>query len=178
MPDTIKLLVVDDELDFLDTLAERLEAHGFDVTRASSGPDAIAAASRGGFDIALLDLKMPEMDGVELLKILKEEHKFLEIIILTGYGSIDAAVECTKAGASDFVSKSSDLDELLEKLKVAYSSRLTKKFADDKLRIAEITRLLAEEPMQCWLDAREKWVARPGLLTVLREFWKLDDDEK
>jgi DNA-binding NtrC family response regulator len=178
MPDAIKLLVVDDEPDFLDTIGERLEAHGFDVTRASNGPDAIAAARQGGFDIALLDLKMPEMDGVELLRILREEHKFLEVIILTGYASIDAAVECTKAGASDFVSKTCDLDELLEKLKTAYTSRLTKKFTEDKERLAEINRLMSQDPMQRWIDAREQWAHRPGLLSVLRELWKLDDDEK
>jgi DNA-binding NtrC family response regulator len=178
MPDAIKLLVVDDELDFLDTIGERLEAHGFEVTRASSGPDAIAAARHGGFDLALLDLKMPEMDGVELMKILREEHRFLQVIILTGYASIDAAVECTKAGASDFVSKSCDLDELLEKLKTAYGSRLTKKFAEDKLRLDEVNRLLSQEPMQIWIDARDQWAHRPGLITVLRQLWKVDDDEK
>jgi DNA-binding NtrC family response regulator len=178
MPDAIKLLVVDDEPDYLDTLGERLEAHGFDVTTASNGADAIAAARRGGFDIALLDLRMPEMDGVELMKTLREEHKFLEVVILTGYASIDAAVECTKAGASDFVSKSCDLEELLEKLKTAYASRLKKKFTNDKPRLAEINRLLSQDPMQRWIDAREQWARRPGLLSVLRELWKLDDDEK
>jgi DNA-binding NtrC family response regulator len=178
MPGAIKLLVVDDELDFLDTIGERLEAHGFEVTRASSGPAAIAAARHGGFDLALLDLKMPEMDGFELMKILREEHRFLEVIILTGYASIDAAVECTKAGASDFVPKSCGLDELLEKLKTAYGSRLTKKYAEDKSRLEDVNRLLSQEPMQIWIDAREQWAHRPGLITVLRQLWKVDDDEK
>ena len=178
MPDAIKLLVVDDEPDFLDTMSERLEAHGFLVTKASSGSEAIAAAHRGGFDIALVDLKMPEMDGCELLRVLREEHKFLEVIILTGFASIDAAVECTKAGAIDFVSKSCALDDLLEKLKTAYTARLTKKFVEDRERINEINRLVSEDPLKRWKETREQWPHRPGLWSIFRELWKLDDDEK
>ena len=76
------------------------------------------------------------------------------------------------------MSKSCDLDELLEKLKTAYGSRLTKKFAEDKLRLDEVNRLLSQEPMQIWIDARDQWAHRPGLITVLRQLWKVDDDEK
>jgi DNA-binding NtrC family response regulator len=178
MPDAIKLLIVDDEPDFLDTMSERLEAHGFAITKASNGKAAIRAARSGGFDLAILDLKMPNMDGVELLKALRREHKHLEVIILTGHASIDSAVECTKAGAIDYVSKSCELDELLEKLKTAYATRLKKKFAEDTVRLDKVNRLLSQEPMQIWLDARDEWAHRPGLLTLFRELWKLDDDDK
>ena len=82
----INLLMVDDEQDFLDSLAERLETRDFTVTTATEGESAINAANKGGFDVAILDLNLPGMDGMEILKILKSKHKFLEVIILTGHG--------------------------------------------------------------------------------------------
>ena len=80
MSDKIKLLIVDDEIKFLDSVARRLEMRDFDVTKASSGELAVEAASSGKFDLALLDLKMPGMDGKQVLEILKKEHKYLEVI--------------------------------------------------------------------------------------------------
>ena len=113
MEQKIKLLIVDDEVQFLDSIAQRLEMRGFDVTKAYSGKEALEAAEQGKFDLALLDLKMPEMSGKEVLEILKKEHKFIEVIMLTGHGSVDSAVECTKLGAFSYLSKPYDLDNLL-----------------------------------------------------------------
>ena len=101
----IKLLICDDEIKFLESIAQRLELRGFDVTKASGGQAAVDAAEQGGFDLALLDLKMPGMNGIEVLEILKKKHKYLEVIILTGHGSIDSAVESTKLGAFSYLSK-------------------------------------------------------------------------
>ena len=81
MEQKIKLLIVDDEVQFLDSIAQRLEMRGFDVTKAYSGKEALEAAEQGKFDLALLDLKMPEMSGKEVLEILKKEHKFIEVIM-------------------------------------------------------------------------------------------------
>lgn len=180
MIDLIKLLIVDDELKFLDSIAQRLEMRGFDVTKAASGKEALEAAVGGGFDLALLDLKMPGMDGKDVLRILKEEHRYIEVIMLTGHGSIDSAVECTKLGAFSYLSKPYELEKLLEVLRDAYETRLKKKFAEDPPRLAEIARVTHEfTPEQIIRDAREQMASSPSFLVALfRELRKLDDDEK
>ncbi|MBD3382233.1 MAG: response regulator [candidate division Zixibacteria bacterium] len=162
MEQKIKLLIVDDEVQFLDSIAQRLEMRGFDVTKAYSGKEALEAAEQGKFDLALLDLKMPEMSGKEVLEILKKEHKFIEVIMLTGHGSVDSAVECTKLGAFSYLSKPYDLDNLLEVLKDAYEARMKNKFKADKERLDKIMDLAK--------------VSSP--LGFLREIKKLDDEEK
>ena len=134
----IKLLIVDDEVDFLNSVTQRLKLRGFDVTPVTNGKDALKAARKGRFDLALLDLKMPGMDGTEVLGLLKQKHKFLEVIMLTGHGSIDSAVECGKLGAFDYLTKPYELDSLLDVLKRAYESRLKKKFEHDRRRMEEI----------------------------------------
>jgi DNA-binding NtrC family response regulator len=180
MSDEIKLLIVDDEVKFLDSIAKRLEMRGFDVTKASRGEEALEAAQSGGFDLALVDLKMPGMDGTEVLKLLKAEHKHLEVIMLTGHGSIDSAVESTKLGAFSYLSKPYELEKLLEVLRDAYESRLKKKFASDQVRLAQIAEVTGEHGPEAILqDAREQMRERPSfVLTLFRELRKLDDDEK
>jgi DNA-binding NtrC family response regulator len=159
---TIRLLLVDDEVDHLQLTADRLELRGFEITAADSGRKAIEAARKGRFDLALLDLKMPGMDGKEVLATLKKRHKFLEIIILTGHGSLQSAVECTKLGAFDYLTKPFDLEQLMEILKRAYEERLKKKFRSDKKRTDELAILAAgSSPMG-----------------ILRALVRLDDDEK
>ncbi|MFH1892473.1 MAG: response regulator, partial [Candidatus Zixiibacteriota bacterium] len=88
----IRLLIVDDELKFLDSIAKRLELRDFDITKATNGEQALEIARRERFDLVLLDLKMPGLNGKQVLEILKKEHKYLEVIILTGHGSLDSAV--------------------------------------------------------------------------------------
>ena len=158
----IKLLIVDDDEKFLKTIAERLGLKDFDVTTATEGNRAIKAAKKGKFDVAILDLKMPGMDGMEVLQALKKKHKFLEIIILTGFASIDSAVECTKLGAFGYLEKPYNFDMLLEILKKAYETRLRKKFEHDKKRMEEIEVLsMGSSPMG-----------------ILRSLMRLDDDNK
>ena len=165
MPDEkkkIKLLIVDDEEDFLNSIAERLGMRDFDVSTASEGNLAVKAAKKGKFDVAILDMKMPGMDGMELLKVLKTKHKFLEVIILTGHGAIDSAVEATKLGAYSYLEKPYDFEKLLEVLKEAYETRLRKKFEHDKKRMEEIEMLrMGSSPMG-----------------ILRSLIHMDDDEK
>ena len=158
----IKLLIVDDEVVFLQSIAERLRLRGFDVTPVSSGTEAVKIAEEGGFDLALLDLKMPGMDGKQVLEILKREHRYLEVIILTGHGSVDSAVECTKLGAFSYLPKPYELEKLLEVLGQAYQARLTKKFERDAARMKKLEQIATvESPL--------------GILRALRE---LDDEEK
>lgn len=162
MADQIKLLIVDDEVKFLDSIARRLGMRDFDVTKATNGAEALEAARNACFDLALLDLKMPGLNGQQVLRILKEEHKYLEVIILTGHGSVDSAVECTKLGAFGYLPKPYKLEELLEVLKQAYEARMKKKFERDAERMEKITQLATGS----------------SALGILRELRRLDDEEK
>jgi DNA-binding NtrC family response regulator len=162
MEHVIKLLIVDDETRFLNAIAQRLTKRGFDVRTAENGRDAIQLARSEKFDIALLDLRMPGMDGGEVLRVLKEEHQFLEAIILTGHGSLESAVELTKLGAFSYLPKPYELDKLIQVLQEAYQTRLKKKFASDRATMEKIMALAeGESPL--------------GILRKLRE---LDDTRK
>ena len=158
----IKLLFVDDEVKFLESISKRLELKNFDVTSATTGKEAIESAEKGLFDVAVVDFQMPGMDGAQVLKTLKEKHRYIEIIMLTGHATIDSAVECTKLGAFKYLEKPYDFENLVEVIKQAYEARLKKKFEHNQKRIEEIQRLsLRESPF--------------GLLKALA---RLDDDEK
>jgi len=162
MSDKIKLLIVDDEVKFIDSVAQRLELRDFDVTKAYNGEQAVEAARGGGFHLALLDLKMPGMDGKEVLEILKKEHKYLEVIILTGHGSVESAVDCTKLGAFSYLPKPYELEQLLDILRQAYEARLKKKFESDKARMDKLAEMATgSSPL--------------GILRAMRE---MDDEEK
>jgi DNA-binding NtrC family response regulator len=117
----INLLIVDDEDQFLASISKSLEVRDFNVVAVNRGEKAIEAARTTPIDIALVDLKMPGINGEETLKTLKAEHKWMEIVILTGHGTIDSAVECTRSGAYSYLQKPCDLDHLLEALKNAYN---------------------------------------------------------
>ena len=158
----IKLLLVDDEIDFLQTIAERLTLKDFDVIVASNGREAIAAAENDLFDVAVVDFKMPGMDGTQVLRVLKERHKYLEIIMLTGHATNDSAIECTKLGAFKYLEKPYAFEKLVEVIKEAYEARLKKKFEHNQKRIEEIQKLsISSSPL--------------GLLRALA---RLDDKEK
>ncbi|MFH0766142.1 MAG: response regulator [Calditrichota bacterium] len=158
----IKLLIVDDEVKFLDSIAQRLEMRGLEVTKAVNGYEAVDAARKDKFDLALLDLKMPGLDGRQTLEILKKEHKFIEVIILTGHGSLESAVECTKLGAYGYLPKPYELDNLLIILQEAFQARLRKKFEKDAERMDKIMQIAAgNSPL--------------GILRALKE---IDDDVK
>jgi DNA-binding NtrC family response regulator len=158
----MKLLIVDDEVKYLRSISKRLELKNFAVTTASNGKLANEIAKKEKFDVALVDLKMPGMDGKDVLKTLKKRHKFLQIIILTGHASIDSAVECTKLGAFNYLEKPYDFENLAEVLKEAYEARLRKKFKHDKKRSEEINMLsMGSSPMG-----------------ILRSLIRIDDDDK
>ena len=135
---------------------------GFTVTKAENGKAALEAAGHQKFDLALVDLKMPGMNGQELLEILKREHQHIEVIILTGHGSLDSAVECTKLGAFGYLPKPYEVDKLLEALRDAYEARMKKKFEANEKRMAAIREAaLGGSP-----------------LGILRRLQELDDDVK
>jgi DNA-binding response OmpR family regulator len=123
--DVKKLLLVDDEVGYLDVLAKRLTHRGFEVTTASSGAEAIRALRNWEFDLAVVDLKMEDMDGIEVLKVLKKMDPALQVIILTGHGSERAARDGIAHGAFDYLIKPIGLDPLIARISAALSSDST-----------------------------------------------------
>ena len=141
MSEKIKILIVDDEEAYVISMAKRLEIRGFEVRTATRGAEAVEAARREQFDLALLDLKMPGMDGKEVLEILKKEDRYIEVVILTGHGSVDSAVDCTKLGAFGYLPKPYELEKLLDTLKQAYQAKMEKKFKANQELMEKITKL-------------------------------------
>ena len=114
-------------MDFLNAMTRSLEVRGFEVIAVDRGEKAIEAARNKPVDIALVDLKMPGIDGEETLKRLKQEHEWMEVVILTGHGSVESAVDLTKTGAYMYLQKPCELDKLLEALKDAYKKKIMNK---------------------------------------------------
>ena len=117
----INILVVDDEKDFVEMISLRLKEEGNNVTGVYSGKEALdtLVKEEGFYDVVLLDIKMPGMDGIETLREIKRQSPLAEVILLTGHGSIDTAVEGMKLGAFDYLNKPANFDELKEKLENA-----------------------------------------------------------
>ena len=119
----IRLLLIDDEVGYVNVLSNRLTKRNFQVGKANSGTEAFQILRQKYFDVAVLDLKMEDMDGIEILKILKKMAPNLVVIMLTGHGSAEAAHEGIKQGAYDYLTKPCELDELIQKIKEAYAQR-------------------------------------------------------
>jgi DNA-binding NtrC family response regulator len=134
----------------------------FDVTTAVTGQEAIKSAETGFFDVAVVDFQMPGMDGAQVLKTLKEKHKYLEIIMLTGHATVNSAVECTKLGAFKYLEKPYDFENLVETIREAYEARLKKKFEHNQKRMEEI----------------QKLSLRQSPLGILKALANLDNEEK
>jgi DNA-binding NtrC family response regulator len=119
-----KVLLVDDEKEFLDLMGERMAARGMQVEKATSPADALKLTEEQSFDAIILDLMMPEMDGIQVLKTLRARHPELQVILLTGHGSIEKGVEAMRQGAIDFIEKPADLEVLTEKIKKAQARKM------------------------------------------------------
>jgi DNA-binding NtrC family response regulator len=135
----IDILIVDDERDFVDMLSLRLEDAGHRVRAAFDGGAGLAAVDQAEPDVVILDIRMPGKDGITVLKLLKAGHPIVEVILLTGHGTIDTAVEGLKTGAFDYVQKPANLDELLTKLEAA---RQRKAEHEERIRRAEARALI------------------------------------
>lgn len=121
--DQIKLLLVDDEQGYTNVLANRLIKRGIGVTKAFSGTEALQELRKQDFDIAVLDLKMEDMDGLEVLKIFKKMCPEMVVIMLTGHGSEEAARDGIQFGAFDYLTKPCEFEELLAKIRAACQIR-------------------------------------------------------
>ncbi len=122
----IKLLLVDDEKPFVEVLRKRLIKRNIDVTTAFSGTEGIQVVRKVDFDIAVLDLKMGDMDGLEVLKTFKRMYTSMDVIILTGHGTEETVQEGIKLGAVAYLSKPCDFEELIATIKNTISNKYVK----------------------------------------------------
>jgi DNA-binding NtrC family response regulator len=137
----VNILLVDDEKDFVEMLSLRLTEYGNNVTPAYSGRECLEKLKDNNIDVIVLDIKMPEMDGMETLKEIKSRYPLVEVIMLTGHGTIETAVDGMKIGAFDYILKPANLEDLLDKITEAKKS---KKAQEERIRKAENHALLME----------------------------------
>lgn len=115
----IKVLLVDDEEEYVYVLSNRLGKRNVDVTKAYNGSEAIQVLRKQDFHVAVVDLKMENIDGIELLKIFKKMDPEMAVIMLTGHGSEKTARQSIELGAFDYLTKPCELEELIEKIRKA-----------------------------------------------------------
>jgi len=117
------VLLVDDETVFTNNMSKLLTSRGYRVTAVNSGDSAIQVLEKEDFDVVVLDLKMPGMDGITTLKEIKRLGLFTETLILTGHGSIDSAMEAANLGAYDYLPKPCEIGELVAKIEGAWEKK-------------------------------------------------------
>jgi two-component system, OmpR family, response regulator len=133
---TEKVLLVDDEEDFVEPLAERMRARGMNVSTTTSPTDALARAESESFDAIVLDLMMPEMDGLQTLEAIKKKNPDIQVILLTGHATVEKGIEAMKHGAMDFLEKPVDIKSLAERIHKAQARKmvLVEKKNEEKIR--------------------------------------------
>ena len=135
-----RVLVVDDEDDFRETFVKRLEKRNVSVTGTESGEKAMEILDKELFDVVILDVKMPGMDGIETLREMKRKRPLMEVIMLTGHATVESGVEGMKLGAFDYVVKPVGLDELMEKMTEACEK---KRAHEEKIRESQVREISA-----------------------------------
>ena len=118
-----RILLVDDEAVFANNMSKLLTRRGYQVTAVNSGDEALRALMDTPFDVMVLDLKMPGMDGIATMHEMKKLGLFTEVLILTGHGSIDTALEAIQIGAYDYVTKPCEIAELVSKIEAAFERK-------------------------------------------------------
>lgn len=119
-----RVLIVDDEADFLDSISERLRNRGFLVDTALSGSEGLQMVKGNIYDAIVLDLMMPDMDGLQTMKKALEKKPEVQVILLTGHATLEKGLEAMKGGALDFLEKPADLDLLIQKIEEGSSRRV------------------------------------------------------
>jgi DNA-binding response OmpR family regulator len=153
---TIQILLVDDEVRFLNTLADRLRIRKFKVVTATDGFDALKKARDFQLDLALIDLKMPGMDGEELLQQLKKEHPLVEVVILTGHGSESSRETCQTAGSFSYLQKPCETQELVAVLREAFEKRMMRRLDIDRKHLDHLIQTaVGESSFQAILRLKE-----------------------
>ena len=117
------VLVVDDEKEFREMTIKQLLHRGMDAEGAENGLIGLEMVEKGNFDVVLLDVKMPEMDGIEALRKIRQAKPLVEVVLLTGHASVNSGIEGMKLGAFDYLMKPMEFEELLDKLSDAFEKR-------------------------------------------------------
>jgi DNA-binding NtrC family response regulator len=128
-----RVLLVDDEVELVERLLKRMQMRRVDVAGVYSGPDALALLNREKFDVVVLDVRMPKMDGIETLREIKRRFPIIEVIMLTGHANVEVAIQGMELGAFDYLLKPIKIDQLLYKIQDAYKKKsLTDQKIDQK----------------------------------------------
>lgn len=130
----MRVLFVDDEKDFLETLIKRMKKRHVDAHAASSGTEALRLIRESSFDVVVLDVRMPDMDGIEVLRAIKSIAPLSEVVMLTGHACLEVAREGMSLGAFDYLMKPVNIDELLYKLQDACKQ---KRLQEEKIQKLE-----------------------------------------
>jgi DNA-binding NtrC family response regulator len=132
--DKMRIMLVDDEEGFLFTTKKLLERKGLHVTTAASGHEALEKMVGESVHVVILDVKMPGMDGVAVLKAIKSRYPMVQVVMLTGHGTVESALEGLQSGATDYLMKPIDIDELIAKADEAF---VRWRIMEEKIRVAE-----------------------------------------
>jgi len=135
----IKMMLVDDEERFLQTTQKLLSKKGYSVATATNGADALEKLATQNIHVVILDVKMPGMDGIATLREIKRSHPLVEVIMLTGHATVESAVDGLKSGATDYLMKPTDIEELMTKVQEAYEKRQR---VEAKIRAAQTRRFM------------------------------------
>lgn len=138
------MMLVDDEERFLSTTQKLLSRKGYEVSTATSGSEALEKLMAENIHVVVLDVKMPGLDGIATLKAIKNRYPLVEVIMLTGHATVESAVDGLKSGATDYLMKPTDIDELINKAEDAFAKR---QLLEEKIRVAQ-ARMVRRTPRE------------------------------
>jgi DNA-binding NtrC family response regulator len=136
----IRVLLVDDEEEFVHALSERLVLRDYDMTASLSGDDALEKIKQYNYDVVILDVAMPGIDGIEALREIKKSKPLTEVIMLTGHGTVKTAIEGMKLGAFDFLMKPCNTEDLDTKIKKAFARKAEH---EERIRAAKVSDIIS-----------------------------------
>ncbi len=132
-----RVLLVDDEKEFVEQLSERLKIRNYDVSVCYSGQEAVEHTKQYLYDVVILDVAMPGIDGNEALKLIKKHRPLTEVIMLTGHATVESAIDGMKQGAFDYLMKPCDTEELIAKIDNAHQRKAEQ---EERIRAAKAER--------------------------------------
>ena len=148
----VKIMLVDDEERFLATTQKLLTKKGYDAITAPSGSRALELLAQKPVHVVILDVKMPGMDGIETLKAIKKQYPMIEVIMLTGHATVESAIDGLKSGASDYLMKPADVDDLIDRAEDAF---VRVQQLEEKIRLIQLRkgmqsprRIIADENLE------------------------------
>ena len=149
--EAMKIMLVDDEERFLSTTQKLLTKKGIDAVTAASGAEALETLNHRYIHVVILDVKMPGMDGNETLKEIKRRFPLVEVIMLTGHATVESAIDGLKSGATDYLMKPTEIDDLIAKAREAFRKRLA---LEEKILMAQ-SRKYMKSPREILKEAEK-----------------------